>query len=265
MRLIHETQDLLFFLKTQDSSLKTIFLPMLTRYGQREWLIIIAGVTVVVVLGILLAWWWLVGLAVVAGLALLSFFRDPRRRIPVGPGLMVSPADGVISSIHTVENYAPLGQDAVCVRIFLSVLNVHVNRSPCAGKVLSLTHKPGKFMNALNPQSAEVNESLLMVLGDVAEGKPIATVRQVSGAIARTIVCAAEVGDTLERGQRYGMIKFGSTTELYLPASVNPQVMVNKGDKVRGGCTVLAKITAQGEPATAPGALEPVASVRPQA
>ncbi len=237
---------------------------MLTRYGQREWLIIIVGVAVVVIVGILLAWWWLVAVAVLAGGALLSFFRDPPRRIPLGPGLMVSPADGVVSSIHEIENYEPLGGPAVCIRIFLSVLNVHVNRSPCAARVLSLSHKPGKFMNALNPQSADVNESMLMVLGDLSEGKPIATVRQVSGAVARTIVCDVEPGRDLSRGQRYGMIKFGSTTELYLPLSSAPTVLVAKGDKVNGGSSVLARISVNTEPATAPSAFEPVASVRPQ-
>ncbi|MEX0776240.1 MAG: phosphatidylserine decarboxylase [Phycisphaeraceae bacterium] len=236
---------------------------MLTPYGKREWLIILVVGGALIALALYLRWWWAGALVTLATLALLSFFRDPPRRVPSGRGLMISPADGVVSSVHAIEHYQPLGESATCIRIFLSVLDVHVNRSPCDAKVLSLTHKPGKFMNALNPQSAEVNESMLIVLASPDDDQAMAAVRQVSGAIARTIVCRLKVGDQLQRGQRFGMIKFGSTTELYLRQSDAPQVLVHKGQRVAGGLTVLAKLPVPIEPAAKPGPHQAVETIRP--
>lgn len=215
---------------------------MLTGYGKKEWSIILALGLGLMILGFVLHWIWLTGLAIAVTLALLSFFRDPPRRIPDQTGAMVSPADGVVSSIHEIEHHPAFGQGAICIRIFLSVLNVHVNRSPAMGRVLSVEHRPGQFMNALNPKSAEVNEATLMVMGDADTSKPLFAVRQVAGAIARRIVCGVQVGDVLLRGQRYGMIKFGSTAELILPASAKPKVLVQMGQKVYGGSTILAKV-----------------------
>ena len=154
---------------------------------------------------------------------------------------MVSPADGVVSSVHALDHYEPLGGPAQCVRIFLSVLNVHINRSPCDAVVQSVTPKPGKYLNALNPASAQTNESNLVVLRDPQTGQPIAAVRQVAGLIARTIVCRLSIGQRLCRGQRFGMIKFGSTTELYFPQSSGLEVAVVKGQRVFGGKTILAR------------------------
>lgn len=218
---------------------------ILTEYGKREWMTIL-------VIGVMLSGtflyvglWWLAILVVIADLALLSFFRDPDRRTPAQRGVVTSPADGKISSIHQVTNFEPLGEDAVCIRIFLSVADVHVNRSPLHGLVASITHKPGEHMNVLNPKSAEVNESLMMVLHHPVRRYPIAAVRQVAGLIARTIVCAARPEQILQRGQRYGMIKMGSTTELYLPVSSKPQVTVEQGQYVYGGLTVVAKVMMQ--------------------
>lgn len=217
---------------------------MLTKYGKEVWSPILTVQAGLVIGGLVFHVYGVIWLSLPITLALLSFFRDPSRRIPDQSGVMVSPADGVISSIHPVDHHPAFGGPAICVRIFLSVLNVHVNRSPAMGKVLSVEHRPGQFMNALNPRSAEVNEATLMVLGDPDTGRPTLAVRQVAGAIARRIVCDVQVGDVLLRGQRYGMIKFGSTAELILPASAKPQVMVQMGQKVYGGSTVLAKIQA---------------------
>ncbi len=175
-------------------------------------------------------------------LALLSFFRDPPRRIPIDRAILVAPADGHISSIHEVEQFEPFGEPALCIRIFLSVLDVHVNRSPCHGQVASITHRPGRYMNALNPQSAAVNEQNLVVLVNPAHQRPVAAVNQISGAIARRIVCAVTPGTLLQRGQRFGMIKFGSTTELYIPRSLQPQAAVTLGQKVHGGQTIVARL-----------------------
>ncbi len=215
---------------------------MLTPYGKREWLLILCLSLPIAAALVFFHLWWVLALWVLLVLALLSFFRDPWRKVPTEPGVMVSPADGLVSSIHEVGDDCPLGEPGVCVRIFLSVLDVHVNRSPCDGRVVSITPKAGKYLNALNPRSAEENETLTIVLHPATSKRPIAAVRQVAGLIARRIVCAAKVGDELKRGQRLGMIKFGSTTELYLPLSLKPQVQVKLGQRVWGGCTILARV-----------------------
>ncbi|MFA9476802.1 phosphatidylserine decarboxylase [Phycisphaerales bacterium AB-hyl4] len=223
---------------------------MLSGYARNEWLTIIAvglmisGVTFVV------GWWWLSVLVVIATVALVLFFRDPHRRVPTQRGAVVAPADGRVSSVHRVEHFEPFDEPAVCIRIFLSVLDVHINRSPCHGEVVSITHKPGKHLNALNPDSAEVNESNLLVMVHPIRRQPVAAVRQVAGLLARTIVCAAEVGKVLQRGERIGIIKLGSTTELYLPESLGPEVQVQQGQKVLAGRTVVA-MTASRETGTA--------------
>jgi len=215
---------------------------MLSSYAKREWLTIIAIGAMLTVTFCIVGQWLLAVLALLATLAVLSFFRDPERRIPTQRGAFVSPADGRVSSVHEVEHFEPFDGPAVCIRIFLSVLNVHVNRSPCHGVVKSITHRPGKHLNALNPESAEVNEATLMVLAHPFQGHPIAAVRQVAGMLARTIVNAARVDQTLQRGQRFGIIKLGSTTELYLPKAHQPQVVVNVGERVYAGTTVLANV-----------------------
>ncbi len=216
---------------------------MLTAYGKREWLtiLIVGGAAAVACMAT--GWWWSGVLMVVGVVALLTFFRDPPRRIPTGRGSVVSPADGRVSSVHRVEHFEPFDGPATCIRIFLSVLNVHVNRVPCHGRVGSITHKPGLKLNALNPKSAEVNESTLIVLEHPTRGYPVGAVRQVAGLIARTIVCGLSEGQIVQRGTRFGMIKFGSTTELYLPDTHNPQVQVRQGQRVYGASTVLAQVT----------------------
>jgi phosphatidylserine decarboxylase len=215
---------------------------MLSRHARKEWLTILIIGAMLTITVLIDGWQWLALATVPLTIALLLFFRDPDRSIPSPRGVMVAPADGTISSVHDVDNYEPLEESAVCIRIFLSVFNVHINRSPCHGVVRSLAHKPGKYMNALNPQSAEENESVLMVLEHPFNGRPVAAVRQVSGMLARTIANTTAVGDTLQRGQRIGLIKLGSTTELYIPKSMHPQVMVREGDKVKGAISILANV-----------------------
>ena len=215
---------------------------MLSSYGKREWLTIIAIGVALAATMIMVEWWIAAIVVVVAVVALLTFFRDPNREIPSDRNVMVSPADGRISSIHRVDHFEPFGGPATCIRIFLSVLNVHVNRSPCHSKVTSITHKPGQHLNVLNPRSAEVNESNLIVMLHPINHQPVAAVRQVAGLIARTIACGVKPQQILQRGERMGMIKFGSTTELYLPATTDPQPKVRQGQRVYGGTTILATV-----------------------
>ena len=217
----------------------------LTRYGTREWLamLLVAGF-----IGSLLAYagsWWGLSALVVATLAMLSFFRDPWFRRPASddPRDLVSPADGKISAVFTVPEHEATGGPALVVRIFLSVLDVHVNRAPCDATVVALKHRPGLYLDARTDESAVRNESNLITLAVASPGgERRIGVKQISGAIARHIVCPLSKGDRLARAARFGMIKFGSTTELVVPTAELEKVCVSKGDRVTGGVTVLARM-----------------------
>ena len=218
----------------------------LTPYGIRVWLPILL---VTVVLACVFAWlglWWVGAIIVILGLALLSFFRDPIRRVrtDLDEGVMLSPADGTVSAVLDVPSHKAVGGNpAKIIRIFLSVLNVHVNRSPYDAEVISLEHTPGKFLNAQTEESANVNECNLITMKIKLGGREeLIGVRQVSGMLARAIVCPLKAGQRLKRGEKFGMIKFGSTTELILPRPSDVTVHVKKGDKVRGGLTVIATL-----------------------
>ncbi len=216
---------------------------LLTRYGWQQWALITVLVAIPSVFSIWMQWWVVLVSLVVLWLALVSFFRDPWRTIPTDlvAGTMLSPADGVISAVEVVDDHESTGTKSVIIRIFLSVLNVHINRAPCECTVRGLIYREGKFLDARLDESARVNESNLITL---QVGEETIGVRQVSGKLARHIVCAIEVGDTLLQGQRFGMIKFGSTTELILPRPDDVTVLVSKGDRVRGGITKLAMLSA---------------------
>lgn len=216
---------------------------MLSSYAKNEWLTILA-VGFCVGLSLVLLGYWpgsvLVGLIV---FGLLMFFRDPERRTPTHRGAVVAPADGKVSSIHEVEHFEPFGGPAVCVRIFMSVFDVHVNRCPCHGKVVSITHQPGAHRNTLNPESAEDNESMTTVFVHPVKNHHVAAVRQVAGLLARTIHNALQPEQVVQRGQKMGLIKLGSTSEVYLPHALQPEVKVELGQKVLAGVTVVAGVT----------------------
>lgn len=165
----------------------------------------------------------------------LYFFRDPRRDVPEGEQNVVSPADGTVTEILEVAGTPP----SIKIGIFLSVLDVHVNRAPCGGRVARVDYRPGRFLNAMSPQSADQNEANNIEMETLAHG--LVRVRQIAGKIARRIVCAVKEGDELARGQRIGMIKFGSRTELFLERDRVEEVTVKVGDKVRGARTILAR------------------------
>lgn len=171
-------------------------------------------------------------LPLVLALFFLWFFRDPERRIPAGPGEIVSPADGVVTEAEWIETAAG---SRLRLSIFLNVFDVHVNRAPVAGTVKAVEYREGGFLNAMKPESVIMNEQTLVVID--AGGYEV-SYKQIAGLLARRIVCAVKVGDCLERGQRVGMIKFGSRTDVLIPAEAVPQVKA--GARVRGGSTVLA-------------------------
>jgi phosphatidylserine decarboxylase len=186
---------------------------------------------------ITLALWPMVSFVFAAALLFtLYFFRDPERIPPPGDHIAVSPADGVVTTIDEVEEPEFLGKKVRRIGIFLSVLDVHVNRAPLAGEVTHSEFKPGKFLDARDPKSSFLNQSRSWVF----QG-PVATVmvKQITGAIARRICPWSVVGDKLERGERFGMIRFGSRTEFFFP--LEAEVLVQLGDKVRGGETPVAK------------------------
>jgi phosphatidylserine decarboxylase len=183
---------------------------------------------------------------------LLSFFRDPKRNIPTGDNLILSPADGTITDIDEVDEPTFLGDKAVRISIFLSIFDVHLNRIPTAVRIEKITYQKGKFKNALNPISGKVNESNDIAMIRLKEPKDKILVRQIAGAIARRIVCDAKEGQEFSGGEVFGMIKFGSRTEIYLPVSPKNEqankpaeklakIIARKGDKVKAGITILAR------------------------
>ncbi len=147
----------------------------------------------------------------------------------------------VVSDIEIVDEQTFVGGKALRIGIFLSIFNVHINRMPCAARVESVTYRKGRFINAMNAESGRVNESNDIGLTRLAEPCDRLLVRQISGAIARRIVCRAQVGAELASGEKFGMIKFGSRTELYLPIRGEATCRVKVGDKVKAGLTVLVR------------------------
>ncbi|MBI3837078.1 MAG: phosphatidylserine decarboxylase family protein [Planctomycetia bacterium] len=188
--------------------------------------------------------WFAWYLAMVPGVVLGSlvyFFRDPRRHVPEGAGLLVSPADGTVAEISALAHDDFIGGPAVRIGIFLSIFNVHINRAPAESRVIRLRYSPGAFLNALNPESTIRNENLWIGLEEESSPHRRLVVRQIAGLIARRIVCDLRSGEVVARGHKFGMIKLGSRTELIFPAETGLQVLAKIGDKVQGGCTVLAR------------------------
>jgi phosphatidylserine decarboxylase len=221
----------------------------LTKYGWPQVgvypIVIAAAMIAVAVAGLSGAPRWgvaLVEIVLAAVLAwVLMFFRDPQRETPQDDALLVAPADGAITDIETVDGTEFTAGPALRIGIFLSIFNVHINRAPCQAKVEAITYRKGKYVNAMNPLSAKVNESNAVALVRTNEPKDRLVVRQVSGAIARRIVCAARQGQELAPGERFGMIKFGSRTELYVPVSEDMECVAQIRDKVRAGVTPLVR------------------------
>ena len=167
------------------------------------------------------------------------FFRDPRRAVPAGEGLIVSPADGVVSLIEPAVPPAELGlgpQPLTRVSVFMSVFNCHVNRAPIGGTITKVAYRPGKFLNASLDKASEDNERNGLVI-DLPDGRRIGVV-QIAGLVARRILCFVSEGQGLRTGERFGLIRFGSRLDVYLPEGVDPQVAL--GQTMIAGETVIA-------------------------
>jgi len=188
-----------------------------------------------IVLGLLSAWafWFFVLLL----LCTVAFFRDPERAAPADPNLVLAAADGTVMDIVELDEDQVLKTKTRRVGIFLSVFDVHTNRAPIDGRVVYRQHRPGLFLDARRSDCSEKNESMTWAFENP---RVTIVVRQITGAIARRIVAWANVGDELKKGERFGMIRFGSRTELYLP--LNAKVLVKVGDHVLGGSTIVAQL-----------------------
>lgn len=182
-------------------------------------------------------WTWLVVLAGLLVVFCINFFRDPEREIPAGDEVVVAAADGVVADIEELDETEVLKTKCRRVGIFLSVFDVHVNKAPIAGKIIYRQHHPGLYLDARNPECSKKNEALTWA---IQGAKATLVIRQLTGAIARRIVPWSQVGDTVPKGFRFGMIRFGSRTEIYLPMSATVEVKI--GDRVVGSSTVIARL-----------------------
>jgi phosphatidylserine decarboxylase len=198
------------------------------RVASEGWTFVLplAGATV---LSALVGWWGVAGLGLVLTVGVALFFRDPERIIPQTPETIVSPADGRVVEI------VPENAQTRRISIFLSLWDVHINRAPYGGVVRSVVYTPGKFLAAYRQEASLVNEANTVTIAE--HGREF-IVKQIAGVLARRIVCRVRPGDTLDKGQRYGLIRFGSRTDLLLPATA--EIAVQVGDVVRGGETILA-------------------------
>lgn len=197
---------------------------------------IVGSLAITVIIGIL-AKIWVALIPLLLIIFMFYFFRDPEREIPEGEGLFVSPADGKIILIKDVFEKEHLKADVKEISIFMSPFNVHVNRAPCDGKIKNIQHNKGKFMAAYKDEASCKNENIEMTLktkyGDIL-------VRQVAGYVARRAVCRANIGNSLRRGERYGIIKFSSRLDVYLPKDT--EIKVKLGDRVKAGETVIGVV-----------------------
>jgi phosphatidylserine decarboxylase len=232
---------------------------LFTKYGRRELLLFGGGTFLLMVaaisLSILFVPSFTLGLLISLIFILLfawvvAFFRDPARVPPRGEHRLVAPADGMIYDIGDVDEPEFLDEPATRIGIFLSIFNCHVNRTPCSGRVDKIVYRKGKFFSALNAtQCSAHNESNFIGLSNAAGTEGKVAVKQIAGRIARRIVCDLQVGDAVERGQTFGMIKFGSRTELFIPKSANFKIRVKLRDLVHAGRTIIGSLEPAGEPA----------------
>ncbi|MGC8508275.1 MAG: phosphatidylserine decarboxylase [Thiomonas sp.] len=208
--------------------------PILAREG---WPFIASSVLLSVIVWALAGFWWSLPLWLLS-LFVIQFFRDPARPIPTDPLAVLSPADGRIVAIESAfDTYAQ--RDALKISVFMNVFNVHSNRAPVDGTLRAVQYFPGKFFNADLDKASEQNERNALVIDSAGR---VVTAVQVAGLIARRILCYVKAGEGLQRGQRFGFIRFGSRVDVYLP--LGSQSRVSIGDKVYASSTILADLAA---------------------
>jgi len=178
---------------------------------------------------------WLEAFFVPLAVFVVAFFRDPERAVPDDPGAIVSPADGRVIKVERTRDDKFTRADALRICIFMNVFNVHVNRVPAPGRVVDVIYNPGRFFNASLDKASLMNEQNAVVMED-RRGRRFAF-NQIAGLVARRIVCYARPGMSYEKGERFGMIRFGSRVDVYLPAGASPKVRV--GDRVRAGSSII--------------------------
>ena len=203
----------------------------------REGFPLIFSAAVLSLLALAANWLFVTALFGAATIALAGFFRDPERVIPTGEGLIVAPADGRVVSIANADSDSFYSQGGTRVSIFLSPLDVHINRVPVTGRIAEIKHRAGKFLAAYKEEASRQNEQNALTIVD-AQGRKVGVV-QIAGVLARRIVCKVNSGDNMERGQRFGLIMFGSRTDLYLPQGC--RVEVAEGQRVKGGATIVGR------------------------
>ncbi len=179
---------------------------------------------------------WPVAIVLAAVAAFMAFFfRDPKRLTPTDPNLVVSPADGRVTRVKQIEDDS--ASSATLVSIFLSPLDVHINRAPIAGQITSVSYTKGKFLVAMDERASLVNEQNALTI----EGEKVTVVcKQIAGILARRIICWKRAGERVALGERFGLIKFSSRTDVLMPANV--EVLVKEGDRVQGGTTIIGRI-----------------------
>jgi len=225
--------------------MRTVIKPM-HREGIRFVAIFAAATVLLFMLSTILGW-----IGVILTIWCYYFFRDPERVTPDRPSVMVSPADGVVSLMERAAPPPELGmpdRPLMRISVFMNVFNCHVNRTPIAGEILKVAYRPGKFFNASLDKASADNERMSLRVG-VDGGQEIAVV-QIAGLVARRIVCFVEAGDTLTTGERFGLIRFGSRVDVYIPDGVNPLVSV--GQTMIAGETVLAEMPPNATPGLDP-------------
>ncbi len=232
------------------ADLTAIDRPYLVPWGAREIFIsVLISLSAVAFFGYRAAtgawlWWVPLGVVLAVTAAAILFFRNPRRIVPSGDGTLVAPADGTIWDVSVDPAPEFVGEPCLRIGIFLSIFNVHVNRAPCAAEVAYLRYRPGAFHDARSQLAAVENESHsigFVGAGDGFEGERL-LVKQISGAVARRILCPLRPAASVARGGLVGMIKYGSRTELYVPERLAPEVRVRVGQSVTGGETILVAL-----------------------
>jgi phosphatidylserine decarboxylase len=213
------------------------------RWGWAE-LLLCGGGAALLALALLFIFPWAAPVPALAAVFVAAFFRDPPRRTPGEPGAVVAPADGVVTDVARLERLDDFEGPAVRVGIYLSVFDVHVNRCPEAARVIAVCYRPGCFLNSRHPAAPDVNERFSTLLEGEAAPHRLLLVTQIAGAVASRVINVLRPGQVLRRGDKIGMIKFGSRTELHLEDDPQLQLLVQTGTRLRGGNSVVARYRA---------------------